>query len=165
MRVSGTSGAGKSPSAGLHHPLANERFTPYGLLTHRHTPEIEQVIEAEVLFTPHLAPMTRGILATCYARPATDEPMTTEQVIGELRALYHGEPFVHVSDGLPSTGDAYGSNVAHVTARVDGRTGWVVVISAIDNLVKGGAGQAVQAANVALGLPETAGLPVAALSP
>lgn len=163
--VSGTSGAGKSPSAGLHHPLVNERFTAYGLLTHRHTPEIEQVIGAEVLFTPHLAPMTRGILATCYARPATDEPMTTEQVIGELRVLYHGETFVHVSDGLPSTGEAYGSNVAHLTARVDGRTGWVVVICAIDNLVKGGAGQAIQAANVALGLPETAGLPVAALSP
>ena len=163
--ASGTSGAGKSASPGLHHPLANERFTPYGLLTHRHTPEIEQVIGADVLFTPHLAPMTRGLLATCYARPATDEPMTTERLIGELRARYAGEPFVHVTDGLPATSDAYGSNVAHLTARVDHRTGWAVVIAAIDNLVKGGAGQAIQAANVALGLPETAGLPVAALSP
>jgi len=61
------------------------------------------------LFTPHLAPMTRGILATCYARPATDEPMTTERLIGELRGRYAGEPFVHVTDGLPSTSDAYGS--------------------------------------------------------
>lgn len=67
--ASGTSGAGKSPAAGLHHPLANEAMTPYGLLTHRHTPEMEQVIGARILFTPHLAPMTRGILATCYARP------------------------------------------------------------------------------------------------
>jgi N-acetyl-gamma-glutamyl-phosphate reductase len=163
--ASGTSGAGKSPSAGLHHPLVNERLTAYGLLTHRHTPEMEQVIGAEVLFTPHLAPMTRGILATCYARRATEEPVTTDQVVGQLRVQYAAEPFVHVSDGLPSTSDAYGSNVAHLTARVDRRTGWVVVISAIDNLVKGGAGQAVQAANVALGLAETAGLPTAALSP
>jgi N-acetyl-gamma-glutamyl-phosphate reductase len=161
--ASGTSGAGKSPSPGLHHALANERFTPYGLLDHRHTPEMEQVIGAEVLFTPHLAPMTRGILATCYARPVSST--STEELLATLRERYDSEPFVQVTAGLPSTADAYGSNVVHVTARFDSRTGWVIVIAAIDNLVKGGSGQAIQAANVALGLPETAGLPLVGLSP
>lgn len=161
--ASGTSGAGKSPAANLHHPLANERYAPYALLDHRHTPEMEQVIGAEVLFTPHLAPMTRGILTTCYARPAVR--LTTESVLSRLAEAYTSEPFVNVTAGLPSTADAYGSNVVHVTARADERTGWVVVISALDNLVKGGSGQAIQAANVALGLPETAGLPLVGLSP
>jgi len=161
--ASGTSGAGKSPSAGLHHPFANERFAPYGLLEHRHTPEMEQIIGAEVLFTPHLAPMTRGILATCYARPVSST--STDDLLHSLDERYRSEPFVQVTSGLPSTADAYGSNVVHLTARSDERTGWVIVIAAIDNLVKGGSGQAIQAANVALGLPETAGLPLAGLSP
>ena len=169
--ASGTSGAGKAASANLHHPLANERFAPYGLLTHRHTPEMEQAIGAGVLFTPHLAPMTRGILATCYARPAatapSGSPKTTEELVALFHDLYVGAPFVNVHgpDCLPSTADCYGSNVAHLTARLDPRTGWVLVLCAIDNLVKGGAGQALQAANLALGLPETAGLPLAALTP
>jgi N-acetyl-gamma-glutamyl-phosphate reductase len=161
--ASGTSGAGKSPSAGLHHPFANERFAPYGVLTHRHTPEMEQVIGAEVLFTPHYAPMTRGILATCYGRPVA--PTSTDELLQAFSDRYESEPFVHVTAGLPSTADAYGSNVAHLTARADDRTGWVIVIAAIDNLVKGGSGQAIQAANVALGLPETAGLPLVGMSP
>jgi N-acetyl-gamma-glutamyl-phosphate reductase len=161
--ASGTSGAGKSPSANLHHPLANERFVAYGVLDHRHTPEMEQVIGAELLFTPHLAPMTRGILTTSYARPTA--PVTTESLLDSLAERYDGEPFVNVMAGLPSTADAYGSNVVHLTARADERTGWVVVMAAIDNLVKGGSGQAVQAANVALGLDETAGLPLVGLSP
>ena len=161
--ATGTSGAGKSPSANLHHPLANERYAPYGVLDHRHTPEMEQVIGAEVLFTPHLAPMTRGILTTCYARPA--HAVTTESLLQTLTEAYANDPFVNVMAGLPSTADAYGSNVVHLTARADDRTGWVIVFAAIDNLVKGGSGQAIQAANVALGLPETAGLPLAGLSP
>ncbi|MGA2210159.1 MAG: N-acetyl-gamma-glutamyl-phosphate reductase [Acidimicrobiales bacterium] len=161
--ASGTSGAGKSTSANLHHPLANERFVAYGVLDHRHTPEMEQVIGAELLFTPHLAPMTRGILTTSYARPAA--PVTTESLLERLAERYDGEPFVNVMAGLPSTADAYGSNVVHLTARADDRTGWVVVMAAIDNLVKGGSGQAIQAANVALGLDETAGLPLVGLSP
>jgi N-acetyl-gamma-glutamyl-phosphate reductase len=161
--ASGTSGAGKSTSANLHHPLANERFVAYGVLDHRHTPEMEQVIGAELLFTPHLAPMTRGILTTSYARPAA--PVTTESLLERLAERYDGEPFVNVMAGVPSTADAYGSNVVHLTARADDRTGWVVVMAAIDNLVKGGSGQAIQAANVALGLDETAGLPLVGLSP
>ena len=124
---------------------------------------MEQVIGAQLLFTPHLAPMTRGILTTCYARPA--RPVTTQSLLSYLAEAYAGEPFVNVTAGLPSTSDAYGSNVVHLTARFDERTGWVIVMSAIDNLVKGGSGQAIQAANAALGLPETAGLPLVGLSP
>jgi N-acetyl-gamma-glutamyl-phosphate reductase len=86
-------------------------------------------------------------------------------LIATLGERYSGDPFVNVTAGVPSTADAYGSNVVHLTARVDDRTGWVIVIAAIDNLVKGGSGQAIQAANVALRLPESAGLPLAGLSP
>lgn len=172
--ASGTSGAGKQPSANLHHPLANERFAPYGLLDHRHTPEMEQVIGGSILFTPHLAPMTRGILATCYARPPAERAGRAGGATGSSAALveylddfYERAPFVRVAgeSELVSTADCYGSNVVHVTARVDGRTGWIIVLAALDNLVKGGAGQALQAANVALGLPETMGLPLVGLMP
>jgi len=161
--ASGTSGAGRAATDSLHFGTVDENFVAYGLLTHRHTPEMQQILGAEVLFTPHLAPMTRGVLATCYARPA--RPVTTDSVLAALAEAYGGEPFVNVTAGLPSTADAYGSNVVHVTARADDRTGWVIVLSAIDNLVKGGSGQAIQAANVALGLEETSGLPRAGLSP
>ncbi|MHB8244911.1 MAG: N-acetyl-gamma-glutamyl-phosphate reductase [Acidimicrobiales bacterium] len=164
--ATGTSGAGKDPSASMHHPLVNERFAPYGVLTHRHTAEIQQVLGAEVLFTPHIAPMTRGILATCYARPTAGARLSSsEQVTDILREAYANEPFVYVTAELVSTAEAYGSNVAHLTARYDVRTGWVVVFAAIDNLVKGGSGQAIQAANLALGVPESAGLPMVGLAP
>ena len=138
----------------------------YGLLTHRHTPEMEQILGAEVLFTPHLAPMVRGILATCYARPADGVgTLTTDDVMGALHAAYDDEPFIVVTDQPPSTKATAGSNCAHVTARVDPRTGWVLSLCALDNLVKGASGQAVQCANAALGLPETTGLPLAGLYP
>ncbi len=164
--ASGTSGAGKAPGASMHHPLVNERFAPYAVLTHRHTPEMQQLLGVQLLFTPHLAPMTRGILATCYAKPAPGAHFSSsEQVIDVLREAYANEPFVNVTTGLVSTADAYGSNVAHLTARYDARTKWVVVFAALDNLVKGGSGQAIQAANVALSVPETAGLPLAGLAP
>lgn len=164
--ASGTSGAGKAPGAAMHHPFVNERFAPYGVLTHRHTPEMQQLLGAQLLFTPHLAPMTRGILATCYARPAASAGITSsEQAIDVLREAYSSEPFINVTGALVSTADAYGSNVAHLTARYDARTGWLVVFAAIDNLVKGGSGQAIQAANVALKLPESSGLPRVGLAP
>ncbi len=138
----------------------NEDFTAYGLLTHRHTPEIEQAIGAQVLFTPHLAPMTRGILATCYARPASHhDPLAV------LADFYASEPFVLVGHQVPSTKATYGSNCAQLTARHDRRTGWVVVLCALDNLVKGASGQAVQCANLALGMRETTGLPLAGVYP
>lgn len=161
--ASGTSGAGKEPGATTHHATVNENFRAYQLLSHRHTPEIEQTIGAQVLFTPHLAPMTRGILATCYARPSG--ATSTEELIATLEEVYGDEPFVEVGHELPATRETYGSNVVRLTARYDVRTGTVIVLSALDNLTKGGAGQALQAANVALGLAETSGLPTVALLP
>jgi N-acetyl-gamma-glutamyl-phosphate reductase len=161
--ASGTSGAGRAPTDSLHFGTVDENFAAYGLLTHRHTPEIQQILDAEVLFTPHLAPMVRGILATCYARPTG--PLTTDDALAALHQAYDDEPFVVVTDAPPSTKATAGSNCAHVTARVDERTGWVLSLCAIDNLVKGASGQALQCANVALGLPETTGLPTAGLYP
>ncbi|MBW3668613.1 MAG: N-acetyl-gamma-glutamyl-phosphate reductase [Actinobacteria bacterium] len=161
--ASGVSGAGRTLKHNTHFGTANEDFTAYGLLNHRHTPEIEQATGAQVLFTPHLAPMTRGILATCYARPVAGTGAPDPLAV--LRDFYADEPFVVVSDASPSTKATYGSNAAHLTARYDERTGWVVVIAALDNLVKGASGQAVQCANLALGLPETAGLPVVGVYP
>jgi N-acetyl-gamma-glutamyl-phosphate reductase len=143
----------------------NEGFSAYGLLGHRHTPEIEQATGAEVLFTPHLVPMTRGILATCYARPARRAAVSTDSLRELLAGFYAGEPFVRVSSTPPSTRETLGANTCVISAFYDERTGYVVLLSALDNLVKGAAGQAVQAANVALGLAETAGLPLAALTP
>jgi N-acetyl-gamma-glutamyl-phosphate reductase len=154
--ASGVSGAGRTLKHTSHFATANEDFTAYGLLDHRHTPEIEQVTGCQVLFTPHLAPMTRGILATCYARPAA--PVTTATLIEALREAYRGEPFVVVGEAPPSTKATWGSNAAHLTARYDPRTGWVLVLCAIDNLVKGASGQALQCANLVLGLDERAGL-------
>ena len=161
--ASGVSGAGRPPKPNTTFCTVDEDFTAYGLLHHRHTPEMEMVFGTSVLFTPHLAPMNRGILATCYARPAA--PTTTEAVLGALHEAYADEPFVVVSERSPSTKATLGSNTAHVTARADERTGWVVAIAAIDNLVKGASGQAVQCANLALGLPEATGLPTAGLYP
>ncbi len=163
--ASGVSGAGRTLKAPYLYGSVNEDFTAYGLLDHRHTPEIEQVTGAQVLFTPHLAPMNRGILATCYARPAAGGAPTTAQLLATLSRRYAGEPFVVVRPAPPSTKATLGTNAAHLTARHDERTGWVVVLCAIDNLTKGAAGGAVQAANVALGLDETAGLARVGLYP
>ncbi len=166
--ASGVSGAGRAPKDNLHFGAVDEDFVAYGLLDHRHTAEMEQGLGAPVLFTPHLAPMVRGILATCYARPSgtgSDGALTTTGALGILHEAYDDEPFVVVTDGPPSTKATSGSNCAHVTARVDPRTGWVVALCAIDNLVKGASGQAVQCANLALGLPEGTGLPTAGLYP
>jgi len=161
--ASGTSGGGRSPSASFHHPVVNESFSAYGLLNHRHTPEMEQAIGAQILFTAHLAPMTRGILATCYGRAA--DGRAGSRALEALQEAYQGEPFVQVSAVPRSTRDTYGSNTVQVTARYDDRTGYVVALAALDNLVKGGAGQAIQAANLALGLEETLGLPTVGLVP
>jgi N-acetyl-gamma-glutamyl-phosphate reductase len=167
--ASGVSGAGRAPKDDLHFGAVDEDFRAYGLLDHRHTPEMEQGLGAPVLFTPHLAPMVRGILATCYARPAgsagTTGGLTTQRAMEIMHSAYDDEPFVIVTDQSPSTKSTTGSNCAHVTVRVDPRTGWVLAIAALDNLVKGASGQAMQCANLALGLPETAGLPVAGMYP
>ena len=167
--ASGVSGAGRPAKPNTTFCAVDEDFTAYGLLTHRHTPEIEMAVsryagtEVQVLFTPHLAPMNRGILATCYARPTG--ATSTEEVLGLLADAYRGEPFVVVSERSPSTKATLGSNSVHITARADARTGWVMAIAALDNLVKGASGQAVQCANLALGIDETAGLSSAGLYP
>jgi len=161
--VSGISGAGHRLQPSTQFGTVNEDFTAYGLLSHRHTPEIEQALGHPVVFTPHLAPMTRGILATCYVRGRG--PSTTEEALAILRNAYAAEPFIVVTEDPPSTKSTHGSNVAHLTARVDPRTGWLIVLCALDNLVKGASGQAIQCANLALGLPETAGLPITGVYP
>jgi N-acetyl-gamma-glutamyl-phosphate reductase len=161
--ASGVSGAGRAPRPTTTFCAVDEDFTAYGLLDHRHTPEIEQVLGASVLFTPHLAPMNRGILATCYAGPTS--ATSTDALLECQRDAYAGEPFVVVTDGSPSTKATLGSNCAHVTARYDERTGWVVAIAAIDNLTKGASGAAVQCANLLLDLPETTGLPLVGVYP
>lgn len=155
--ASGVSGAGKALKSSSMFCTIDEDFTAYGLVSHRHTPEMQQLIAGEVLFTPHLAPMNRGILATCYARP-TSGVATTDDMLNVLSSAYADEPFVVVSEAIPSTKATQGTNAVHITARVDPRTGYAIVISALDNLTKGASGGALQAANIALGLPEAEGL-------
>ncbi len=161
--ATGLSGAGRPPKEHTTFCAADENFTAYGLLDHRHTPEIEQATGAQVLFTPHLAPMNRGIFTTAYARPVGDT--STEALLSCLHDAYAGDAFMVVDERIPSTKAAQGSNTAHLTARFDERTGFVLVLSAIDNLVKGTSGQAIQCANIAAGLPETTGLPLVGLMP
>jgi N-acetyl-gamma-glutamyl-phosphate reductase len=161
--ASGLSGAGRPPKAHTTFASASENMTAYGLLDHRHTPEIEQATGAQVLFTPHLVPMTRGILSTIYATPAPGA--SRGDLLSCLADTYADEPFVVVDERIPSTKAVAGSNCAHLTVRHDERTGRLLVISAIDNLVKGTSGQAIQCANVLAGLPETTGLPLTGLLP
>jgi N-acetyl-gamma-glutamyl-phosphate reductase len=155
--ASGVSGAGRALKHSSMFSTVDEDFTAYGLLDHRHTPEIEQVTGAQVLFTPHMAPMNRGILATCYARPQGDAP-TTASLLAAIATFYKNEQYVVVRPSSPSTKATMGSNSVHITARFDERTGYVMVIAALDNLAKGASGGAMQSMNVALGLPESLGL-------
>ncbi len=161
--ASGVSGAGRPPKAHTTFCAVDEDFTAYGLLDHRHTPEIEQASGASVLFTPHLAPMNRGILATCYAKPTGET--SSEAVLAGLAEFYADEPFIVVSERPPSTKATLGSNAAHLTVRYDARTQTVVALCAIDNLVKGAAGQAVQCANIISGLDEASGLTAVGVYP
>lgn len=161
--ATGVSGAGRPPKDHTTFCAADENFTAYGLLNHRHTPEIEQATGVEVLFTPHLAPMSRGIFTTAYARPVGDA--STEIMLECLHDAYDDEPFMVVDERIPSTKATQGANTAHLTARFDDRTGFVLILSAIDNLVKGTSGQAIQCANLLADLPETTGLPTVGLMP
>jgi N-acetyl-gamma-glutamyl-phosphate reductase len=175
VAASGTSGAGRSMRPDL---LASEvmgSMSAYSVAgTHRHTPEIEQALSAEqrgmpapvtVSFTPSLAPMPRGILATCTARLAS--PQAGSQLRDAMIAAYGHEPFVHVlAEGRwPATGPTLGSNAAHVQVAADPHAGRAVAVCALDNLVKGAAGQAIQVANLMLGLPEAAGLTAYGVAP
>ena len=166
----GVSGAGRSLSLTTHYAEANEDASAYGLSGHRHLPEIVQEIEVgaaigkqqvdepfRVMFVPHLLPMTRGILATCYAS-LNQGALTTEEVRAIYKRYYEHEPFVSVVDTPPHTKWAYGSNGCFVYPLVDTRTRRLIVVSCLDNLVKGASGQAIQNANCMYTLPETTGL-------
>jgi N-acetyl-gamma-glutamyl-phosphate reductase len=158
--ASGVTGAGRALKEETHFNSVAESFSAYGLLGHRHTAEMEMALGGTVLFTPHLLPVNRGILATCYAQAKGPcDPL------GALRQAYADEPFIHVSERPPSTKWALGSNAVHLTARYDERTGRVLAIAALDNLVKGAAGQMIQCANLMFGLEETAGLPRVGVCP
>jgi N-acetyl-gamma-glutamyl-phosphate reductase len=175
VAASGTSGAGRSLRSDLLATEVMGSMSAYQVGgTHRHTPEIEQNINPEraglpasapvtVSFTPTLAPMARGILATCTAR----SDASAGQLRDALRAAYDAERFVHVlpEGRWPATGATLGSNAAHLQAAADSRVGRAVVVCALDNLVKGAAGQAIQIANLMLGLPETAGLTTPGVAP
>lgn len=151
--ASGVSGAGREAKEATAFSTVDGSFSAYGLLNHRHTAEMEMALAATVLFTPHLVPMTRGILATCYGTAArTGDPIEV------LKTAYADEPFVHVTDQPPATKWVSGSNGCQISARLDERTGRVLAISAIDNLGKGAAGQMIQCANLMLGCNEAAGL-------
>ncbi len=172
---SGISGAGRSPALPYHFPEAHESLEPYKIGSHRHIPEIEQELgfllkrrsgggAATVAFTPHLVPMNRGILSTAYCR------LKSPMALPELRALYHdfykGERFVRLyEDVVPNPRYIKGSNYCDIGLYADHRAGWIVTVAALDNLVKGAAGQAIQAMNLMLGLPEETGLTAPAAYP
>ena len=158
---SGVSGAGRKPKLTTLFPECNESFAAYGVGTHRHTPEIDQLLtraagqKTNVIFTPHLVPMDRGILTTAYTRPGR-AGLTQQTVLEALRTAYAGEPFIQVVDDLPATKDVSGTNHCRITARIVG--GRVLTISVIDNLIKGASGAAAQNFNVMFGYEETTAL-------
>ncbi len=176
---SGVSGAGREPKAELHFGEVNESVRAYGLGGHRHVAEIEQELAAIELaaglrpganpgastvdFLPHLIPMSRGILSSCHVRPT--RPVDQAELDALYAAAYADEPFVDVVAGSPATRHVHGSNYARVHVRLDERTGRIVAIGVVDNLVKGAAGQAIQAFNLVHGLPETLGLEQLPLAP
>ena len=173
---SGLSGAGRGLSFTAHYSEANENASAYALEGHRHLPEIVQELKAlrpelplSVTFLPHLVPMTRGILTTCYALLSGSKTPATERGREEIRQLYRhfyqGEPFIRVVDVPPQTKHTWGNNLCIIHPTIDLRTGRLIVISCIDNLVKGAAGQAIQNMNLMLGLPETTGVDMVAIYP
>lgn len=168
---SGLSGAGRSLSRQAHFSEADEDVAAYALEGHRHLPEIAQELNLlspqkplSITFVPHLIPMTRGILTTCYATLKSDK--TGGKELSQLYLdFYRDEPFVRVVDSPPHTKHTRGNNLCLIYPTIDTRTGRLIVVSAIDNLVKGAAGQAIQNMNLMLGLPETTGLEALAVYP
>ena len=168
---SGVSGAGRSLKQNILFCEAGEGLSPYGIAGHRHAPEIEQEIsraagrDIVVNFTPHLIPMSRGELCTIYARLARGA--TAADCTGVLESLYSGEPFVHLAPigVIPATQFVRGSNNVMLAAYPDRIPGRVILVSTLDNLVKGSAGQAIQNFNLMFGIDETAGLQQVALFP
>ena len=156
----GISGAGRTPKLTTHYPECNESLSAYNVGRHRHTPEMEQILgtaagtRVEVIFSPHLVPMDRGILTTTYSQPTAE--LSEEKVLQTLRDFYAEEPFVRVVDHLPGTKDSTGTNFCDLTARIV--RGRVLTISCLDNLLKGASGAAVQNFNLMYGYPETTAL-------
>lgn len=163
--LSGVSGAGRAGGEGFDYSSANENARPYAVTGHKHIAEMEQSLGIPISFTPHLVPMTRGIIVTCTARPA--RPVTQQDLLDLLENAYAGEPFIRVlgEKELPETRRLSGTNTAELTVRLDRRTDTVVAICALDNLGKGAAGQAVQNANLMLGYPEEMALGKTGLVP
>ncbi|RKD21832.1 N-acetyl-gamma-glutamyl-phosphate reductase [Ammoniphilus oxalaticus] len=165
---SGVSGAGRSASLATHYGEVNENFAAYRVANHQHTPEIEQTLQRVseqqplITFTPHLAPMTRGILCTMYA--TITEEVDFQEV---YKAAYEGKPFIRLraEGSYPRTKEVSGSNYCDIAVHVDPRTNRLIVISVIDNVVKGAAGQAIQNMNIMAGLDETTGLTFSPLYP
>nr|MBA3826400.1 N-acetyl-gamma-glutamyl-phosphate reductase [Ktedonobacterales bacterium] len=164
----GITGAGRSPSRRVHFSEMHDSLAAYGLAGHRHTPEMVQALThanaatpPAITFVPHLVPMNRGILATCYATLRAG--ITEAMVHAAYQAQYEGELFITLCDAPPETGWVRGSNRCLLSLHVQGQR--LIVVSAIDNLMKGGAGQAIQNANLLFGLPETAGLALEGLWP
>lgn len=159
---SGVSGAGRAAKIDALFAECNESIKAYGIGSHRHTPEIEQELskisgeDLIISFTPHLVPMNRGILSTCYSNLI--DKLSTEELINIYKEFYKDEYFIKIINGSPETRWVRGSNLCHIGIKVDERTNRVIVVSAIDNLIKGAAGQAVQNMNIMFNLKETAGL-------
>jgi N-acetyl-gamma-glutamyl-phosphate reductase len=169
---SGVSGAGRTLSLQTHYSEVNEDVTAYALDGHRHLPEIVQELgllsqqkSPSITFIPHLIPMTRGILTTAYAPLVLGDKKSAEEIRQLYRDFYRDEPFVRVVAAPPHSKHTWGSNFCLVYPTIDSRTGRLIVISAIDNLVKGAGGQAIQNMNLMLGLPETSGLQAPAVYP
>ena len=164
--ISGVTGAGKKATERTHFCNADENVEAYGVATHRHTPEIEQILDipGRLVFTPHLAPYNRGLLSTV-TMPLGDKEVTQAQVDAVYTAFYEGSAFVHVLTGgiQPKTSSVAGTNNAHVACIVHEGAHALVATCAIDNVGKGAAGQAVQCANIVFGLPESTGLASAAI--
>jgi N-acetyl-gamma-glutamyl-phosphate reductase len=168
---SGTSGAGRTPSAGALFCEVNEAFKAYKIGEHRHTPEIEQELSLAagkdiiIDFTPHLAPMSRGILTTIYARPASAS--STPELLETLRVFYQDRPFVRIlpQGVFPNVSSVRGGNFCDIGLLLSERTNRLIIVSAIDNLVKGASGQAIQNMNIMCGIPETTGLSMVPLFP
>ena len=160
--ISGVTGAGKKASARTHFCFADENLEAYGVATHRHTPEIEQILglEGRLVFTPHLAPLNRGLLSTVNLPLAPDAPADAGEIVELYRDFYADDPFVHVLDAgtMPKTSSVAGTNYAHLGIAVNATARMLVAVGAIDNLGKGATSQAVQCANAVLGLPQTRGL-------
>jgi len=158
--VTGISGAGKNPSSKFHFPNMNENLFAYGVGSHRHMPEMEQIagevagLPVQILFQPHAGPFDRGILSTVYCQPK--RKANGEQLLQLYNDFYSGEPFVQICNDAPGVKDVAGTNYCHIF--VTCVKGKIVVFSAIDNLVKGASGQAIQNMNIIFGLEETLGL-------